>query len=87
VQFSPYFDNCIGAIDGTHVPVVVPLSQVVQHTGRKGYTSQNVLAICDFDIRFTFVVARWPGSVHSMRVFKDAIDKYGDKFLHPPQGI
>ena len=60
---------------------------VVQHTGRHGYTTQNVLAICDFDMRFTFVVAGWPGSVHDMRVFKDAIDKYGDKFPHPPQGI
>ena len=54
--FSPYFDNCIGAIDGTHVPVVVPTSKVVQHTGRHGYTSQNLMAICDFDMRFTFVV-------------------------------
>ena len=23
-RFTPYFDNCIGTIDGTHVPVVVP---------------------------------------------------------------
>jgi hypothetical protein len=38
-------------------------------------------------MRFTFIVAGWPGSVHDMRVFKDAIDKYGDKFPHPPQGI
>jgi len=44
------------------------------------------MAICDFDMRFTFVVAGWPGSVHDMRVFKDAIEKYGDKFPHPPQG-
>jgi hypothetical protein len=31
-QFSPYFDNCIGAIDGTHIRVVVPSSKVLQHT-------------------------------------------------------
>ncbi|XP_020402089.1 uncharacterized protein [Zea mays] len=85
-RFAPFFDNCIGAIDGTHIPVVVPISKVVQHTGRHGYTTQNVLAICDFDMRFTFVVAGWPGSVHDMRVFKDAIEKYGDKFPHPPEG-
>ncbi|CAA0805974.1 Unknown protein [Striga hermonthica] len=85
-RFSPYFDNCIGALDGTHIRVEVPTNQVVQHTGRKGYTTKNVLAICDFDMRFTFVVAGWPGSVHDMRVFKDAIDKYGDKFPHPPPG-
>jgi hypothetical protein len=85
-QFSPHFDNCIGAIHGTHIRVVVPASKVLQHTGRHGYSSQNVLAICDFDMRFTFVVAGWPGSVHDMRVFNDAIQKYGDKFPHPPQG-
>ena len=86
-RFTPFFDSCIGAIDGTHIPVVVPTSKVVQHTGRHGYTSQNVMAICDFDMRFTFVVAGWPGSVHDIRVFKDAIDKFGDKFPHPPEGI
>ena len=86
-RFSPFFDKCIGAIDGTHAPVVVPTNQVVQHTGRHGYTTQNVLAICDFNMRFTFVVAGWPRSVHDMRVFKDAIEKYGDKFPHPTEGI
>lgn len=85
-RFSPHFNNCIGAIDGTHIPVVVPSSKLIQHTGRHGYTSQNVLAICDFDMKFTFAVAGWPGSVHDMRVFNDAITKYGDKFPHPPQG-
>ena len=85
-RFHPFFDNCIGAIDGTHIPVVVPVSKVVQHTGRHGYTSQNVLAICDFDMRFTFVLAGWPGSVHDMRVFNDATNKYGHKFPHPPLG-
>ena len=45
-----------------------------------------MLAICDFDMRFTFVVAGWPGSVHDMRVFNDALHKYGDKFPHPPEG-
>ncbi|XP_004964755.1 protein ALP1-like isoform X1 [Setaria italica] len=85
-RFAPYFNNCIGAIDGTHVPVVVPSEKVMQYTNRHGYTSQNVLAICDFDMRFTFVVSGWPGSVHDMRVFSDAIEKYGDKFPHPPTG-
>ena len=51
-----------------------------------GNTTQNVLAICDFDMRYTFVVAGWPGSVHDMRVFNDALQKYRDKFPSPPQG-
>ncbi|XP_062204812.1 protein ALP1-like [Phragmites australis] len=85
-RFAPYFNNCIGAIDGTHIPVVVPAAKLVQHVGRHGYSTQNVLAICDFDMRFTFVVAGWPGSVHDMRVFNDAIQKYADKFPFPSHG-
>jgi hypothetical protein len=45
-----------------------------------------VLAVCDFDLRFTFVLAGWPGSVHDMTVFKDATRRYADKFPHPPPG-
>ena len=46
-----------------------------------------MLAVCDFDMRFTFVLARWSGSVHDMRVFNDALEKFGDKFPHPPVGM
>jgi hypothetical protein len=38
-RFAPFFDNCIGAIDGTHVPVTVPTEKVVQYTRRKGITT------------------------------------------------
>ena len=46
-----------------------------------------MLAICDFDMRFTFVVVGWPSSVHDMRVFNDALEKYSGKFPYPPEGI
>jgi hypothetical protein len=85
-HFWPHFNNCIGAIDGTHVPVVVEKSKKVAHMCRHKFTSQNVLAVCDFDLRFTFVLAGWPGSVHDMTVFKDATRRYADKFPHPPPG-
>jgi hypothetical protein len=85
-RFDPYFNNDIGAIDRTHIKVVVPANKVVQYIGRHGYTNQNVMGICDFDLRFTLVVAGWSGSVHDMRVLSDARNKYGDKFPHPPPG-
>jgi hypothetical protein len=86
-RFFPYFKDCIGAIDGTHVPCVVPSNKFVQHLCRKGMTTQNVMAVCDFDMRFTFVLAGWPGSVHDMRVFDDAHTTYTHVFPHPPTGI
>ncbi|XP_015645974.1 protein ALP1-like [Oryza sativa Japonica Group] len=68
--FWPHFNDCIGAIDGTHVNVVVPKSKRVPYLNRHNETSQNVLVVCDFDMRFTFVLLGWPGSAHDMRVFK-----------------
>ena len=86
-RFWPHFRNCIGAIDGTHIPVTVPKKLQVVHTGRHGYPSQNVLALCDFDMRFTFVAAGWAGSVHDTRILLDTMATYNDSFPHPPPGI
>lgn len=85
-QYTPYLDNCIGAIDGTHIQVVVPNSAAVQHRNRHEEKSQNVMCVCDFDMRFTFVLAGWPGSVHDMRVFNDAQTRFSAKFPKPPPG-
>jgi hypothetical protein len=57
-HFSPHFHGAIGKIDGTHIPVVVPSSDTITHFGRYHHTAQNVMVACDFDMRFTFVVAR-----------------------------
>ena len=85
-RFHPFFNNRIGALDGTHIPCVVPSDKVVQHICRKGMITQNVLAVCDFDMRFIFVLAGCTGSVHDMRVFTDAMTKYNHVFPHPPTG-
>jgi hypothetical protein len=65
--------------------VIVPKTLEIQHMNRHGYTSQNVMAICDFDLRFTFVVDGWPGSVHDTRVWSDAQVAY-PHYPHPPTG-
>jgi hypothetical protein len=85
-RFYPFFKECIGAINGTHISVVVSKELLVQHLCRKSITTQNVMASCDFDMIFTFVLAGWPGSVHDMRVFDDAMTKYSNVFPHPPAG-
>jgi hypothetical protein len=85
-RFWPHFKDAIGAIDGTHIKVIVPKELEIQHMNMKGYTSQNVMAICDFDLRFTFVVPGWPGSVHDTRVWADAQVSYAH-YPHPLQVI
>nr|XP_045089407.1 uncharacterized protein LOC123497194 [Aegilops tauschii subsp. strangulata] len=84
-RFWPHFKGAIGAIDGSHVPVSVPADDAVNHRCRHGFTSQNVLAVCDFDMRFTFVVAGWPGCAHDTRVLNHALAHF-PSFPIPPKG-
>jgi hypothetical protein len=86
-SFWPHFNDCIGAIDGTHIKMVVPNRTKIAHLNRHNETSQNVMVVCDFDMRFTFVLTGWPGSAHDMRVFKDVVTTHHHKFPHPPQGL
>ena len=65
-------------IDGTQVKVIV--------REEKQAKTQNVLAICDFDRRFTFVAAGIPGSAHDWAVLREAMERYGEHFPHPPAG-
>lgn len=72
-KFSPFFDDCVGALDGTHIPVFVPAGKSIPYRNRKGYLTQNVLAACDFDMKFTYVLPGWEGSAHDARVLGDAV--------------
>ncbi|KAL5581725.1 hypothetical protein UlMin_014167 [Ulmus minor] len=81
-----FVEDCIGVMDGTHVPCVVDAHLQPAFRNRKGYTSQNVLAIVDFQMKFTYVVAGWEGSVHDARVLRDAERDPSFRFPHPPMG-
>ena len=84
-RFWSHFKGCIGVIDGSHVSVIVPAKETLNYTRRHGYTSQNMLAVCDFDMRFTFVVAGWAGSVHNTWIFHHSTKKYASTYPAPPQ--
>jgi hypothetical protein len=55
-KYTPYFDDCLGALDRTHIAAYVSTSQQARYRNRKGTLSQNVLAICDFNMRFVYVL-------------------------------
>ncbi|XP_065628512.1 uncharacterized protein LOC112016895 isoform X1 [Quercus suber] len=85
--YWPHFKDCIGAIDGTHVVAIVPTEKSIPYFGRKGYPTQNVMAACDFDMLFTFVLPGWEGAAHDTHIFLDAIRKQSNNFPHPPPGL
>ncbi|XP_057452625.1 uncharacterized protein LOC130744460 [Lotus japonicus] len=85
-KFWPYFEGCIGAIDGTHIPVIVPTKDQVRYIGIKGYPTQNVMLVCNFEMLITFVVVGWPGTAHDTRILSSAIEDIKTVFPHPPEG-
>jgi hypothetical protein len=67
--------------------MTVSAFELPKYIGRHGYSSQNVMAVYDFDMRFIFVVTGWPGSVHDTRVLLDTLVTYKDQFPKPHNGM
>ena len=55
-NYRSYFADCAGAVDDTHIPVSLRNAEKAAWRNRTGFMSQNVLAICDFDMFFTNVL-------------------------------
>ncbi|KAK1427138.1 hypothetical protein QVD17_15821 [Tagetes erecta] len=81
-RFYPFFKDCIGAVDGTHVRVKVPNKDAPRYRGRKGYPTMNVLAACTFDLKFTYVLTGWEGTASDSRIIKNALTR-DDKLVIP----
>jgi hypothetical protein len=74
-RFMPFFQNCIGAIDGTHVPITIAQERAAPFRNRKGTLSQKVMCACNFDLNFTFVSCGWEGSASDAGVLRSALAK------------
>ena len=80
------FKDCVGALDGTHIPCVPPRETAELYRNRKGFFSLNVLAVCTFDMKFTYMLSGWEGSAHDARVLAAALDSARKRFPTPPPG-
>ena len=47
---------------------------------------QHVMAVCSFDMLFTYVVCGWEGTAHDQRILFDTISDAKLKFPHAPLG-
>lgn len=61
--------QCVGAIDGCHIPIAAPIGNHTDYYNRKGFYSMLLQGIVDADYCFLDVCIGWPGSVHDARVF------------------
>ncbi|XP_021357845.1 putative nuclease HARBI1 [Mizuhopecten yessoensis] len=66
------FPNVAGCVDGTFVRLQAPCQDEQDYVNRKGYHSLNCQMTCDAGFKITSCVAKWPGSCHDARMFRDS---------------
>ncbi|XP_033744292.1 putative nuclease HARBI1, partial [Pecten maximus] len=66
------FPNVVGCLDCTHVRIQGPTENEKDFVNRKGFHSLNVQMTCNAEFLITSCVAKWPGSVHDSRIFRDS---------------
>ncbi|XP_047961537.1 putative nuclease HARBI1 [Salvia hispanica] len=67
--------GCLGALDGMHTNVCVPLADISRYRNRKGQITTNTLAICDQRLRFVYLLPGWEGSAGDARILRDAVTR------------
>src|SRR6267378_2939016 len=50
-KYFPYFQDCIGALDGTHVDAFIQSEAQPPYRNRKGDLTKNVLGVCTFECK------------------------------------
>lgn len=72
------FHGMVGAIDGTHVRVIVPsANEQAFRSYKHNEITVNVLLVCNFDMLFTFAHVGVEGSAHDSFVLDHAINNAG----------
>lgn len=67
-----FFDECIGAVVGTHIHVFVPLEEHMNLRNQKGFLSKNCLFVCDLDFYFTYSLTGWDSLAADATLWNDA---------------
>ena len=76
--------KCVGAMDGTHVSVRPPKHATQAYRSQKATVISNVLYVCNMDMQFIYVHAKWEGSANDSRVLEESIGDLKHGFPWPP---
>ncbi|KAI4454335.1 hypothetical protein MML48_9g00015695 [Holotrichia oblita] len=67
---SANIPKVLGAIDGTHIKILVPKENGELYINRKSFHSIQLQVVCDNTRKFLHCFTGYPGSVNDQRVFK-----------------
>lgn len=76
--------GCLGALDGTHINVLVSAGDKLRYRTRKGQIATNTLVVCDKNMQFMYLLSGWEGSAEDSCVLRDALSH--PTGLRVPQG-
>ncbi|KAG8380564.1 hypothetical protein BUALT_Bualt06G0028700 [Buddleja alternifolia] len=74
-EWWKWYKGCLGALDGTYIPLRVSLKDRPRYRNRKGDVSVNVLVVCDINMNYVYMLGGWEGSAADSKVLKDAITR------------
>ena len=78
------FPQTLGAIDGTHIPIISLGENSSDYYNRKGYYSVVLQAIVDCNYKFIDINVGWPRKVHDAHVFRNSpLFSLGERGLLP----
>ena len=80
------FPNVLAAIDCTHVAIKAPSEYEEAFVNRKGVHTINVQAVCDTEMKFLDIVAKWPGSSHDAFIWRSSSLRRMFEQGHIPDG-
>nr|XP_012153568.1 PREDICTED: putative nuclease HARBI1 [Megachile rotundata] len=82
-----HIPQLIGAIDGTHIPVLPPADGYRDYINRKGWPSIILQGLVDHTLRFRNINCHAPGSAHDAAVFKESNLFHYYKHLIPQKTV
>lgn len=63
------FPQCVGVVDGTHIPIMSPVECPADYYNRKGFHSIIMQGTVNHLGHFIDIYLGWPGGVHDAKVF------------------
>jgi len=70
-RYWPFFQDAVGALNGSHIHASPPAFQRTVYCNHKGFVLQNCLFTCDFDLKFVYSLTGWEGSANDSRIYED----------------